>query len=68
MTGVEVDDPLAFLDGLAGPGGYQSALLATPLGVLPGVDPVRPLAWDAELRSRARDLAACARASTTAAR
>jgi hypothetical protein len=67
MTGVDLDDPLAFLDGLAGPGGYQGALLATPLGVLPGVDPVRPLAWDAELRSRARDLAACARASAAAA-
>ena len=67
MTGVDLDDPIALLEGLAGPGGYQGALLSTPLGVLPGVDPVRPLAWDAELRSRARDLAACARTSAPAA-
>jgi len=66
MTGVDVDDPITFLEGLAGPGGYQGALLATALGVLPGVDPIRPLAWDAELRSRARDLTACARASRPA--
>jgi hypothetical protein len=67
MAGVEVDDPISFLEGLAGPGGYQGALLTTPLGVLPGVDPVRPLAWDQELRSRARDLAACARAAVASA-
>jgi len=28
----------------------------------PGVDPIRPLAWDADLRRAAKDLAACARA------
>lgn len=67
MAGVEVDDPISFLEGLAGPGGYEGALLTTRLGVLPGVDPIRPLAWDQELRSRARDLAACARAAVSSA-
>jgi hypothetical protein len=60
-TGVDVDDPLALLDELAGPRGYDAATLFTPYGLLPGVDPIRPLAWDSELRRLARDLVRCGR-------
>jgi hypothetical protein len=62
-TGVDLDDPLALLDGLAGPGGYDAAELFTPYGLVPGVDPIQPLAWDSTLRTLANDLARCARAA-----
>jgi hypothetical protein len=62
-TGVDLDDPLALLDGLAGPRGYDAAALFTPYGLVPGVDPLQPLAWDSTLRTLADDLARCARAS-----
>ena len=60
MDGIDLDDPLAVLDGLSGPEGYAGAALFSGYGLLPVVDPIRPLAWDLELRSLARDLAACA--------
>ncbi|MFL5274627.1 MAG: hypothetical protein ACJ79E_21435, partial [Anaeromyxobacteraceae bacterium] len=62
-TGVDLDDPLALLDGLAGPRGYDAAALFTPYGLVPGVDPIQPLAWDSTLRTLANDLARCARAA-----
>jgi hypothetical protein len=58
MSGVKVDRPLELLDGLAGPGTVGSNVLATGF-VTPGIDPLKPLAWDQELRSLGRDLAAC---------
>jgi hypothetical protein len=58
-TGVDLDDPLALLDGLAGPGGYDAAELFTPYGLVPGVDPIQPLAWDSTLRTLANDLTRC---------
>ncbi len=61
MQGIEVSDPVAFLQGLAGPERASGSYLFSSYGLLPGFDPVRPLAWDSELRSRARELAACAR-------
>ncbi len=61
MTGIDLEDPVAFLDGLAGREGASEAFLFTAYGLLPGVDPIRPLAWDLELRSLARELAACQR-------
>jgi hypothetical protein len=58
MSGVYVDRPLELLDGLAGPGRVGANVLVT--GYLsPGVDPLKPLAWDQELRSLGRDLAVC---------
>jgi hypothetical protein len=63
MSGIDLDDPLAFLEGMAGAGGYPAHYLFTAVGLLPGSDPIRPLAWDLELRSLARELAACSRAS-----
>jgi hypothetical protein len=55
-SGIEVDDPIALLEGLeagsTGPGaGFYWFALAT--------DPFRPLAWSSELRSRADALARC---------
>jgi hypothetical protein len=58
-AGIDVQDPVALLEGLAGPGGYAGAVLFSGYGLLAGVDPIRPLAWDFELRSLAKDLAAC---------
>ncbi|HEX9288972.1 MAG TPA: hypothetical protein VF904_05560 [Anaeromyxobacteraceae bacterium] len=58
-AGIDVPDPVGLLEGLAGPGGYAGAVLFSGYGLLAGLDPIRPLAWDFELRSRARDLAAC---------
>jgi len=63
MSGIDLDDPLALLEGMTGPGGYPAHYLFTVIGLLPGADPIRPLAWDQELRSLARDLAACSRES-----
>jgi hypothetical protein len=59
MDGIDLEDPLALLDGLAGPSVNPGALLFSAYGLLPGVDPVRPLAWDFELQGLARELAAC---------
>jgi hypothetical protein len=58
MSGIEVKDPVALLEGLEAGGsgalsGYYSFAFAT--------DAFRPLAWSSELRSRANDLARCAR-------
>jgi hypothetical protein len=56
-SGIEVEDPVALLEGLgAGTGaaaGFYWFALAT--------DAFRPLAWSSELRSRADALARCAR-------
>jgi hypothetical protein len=68
LAGVEVDDPLAFLEGLAGPAGLAPALLYSPHGLLPGFDPIRPLSYDFEARNLARELAECARAAAAPAR
>jgi hypothetical protein len=62
MQGIYLDDPIAFLEGMTGPGGYPPQYLFTALGLLPSLDPIRPLAWDQELRSLARDLSACSQA------
>lgn len=62
MSGIYLDDPLAFLEGMTGAGGYPAHYLFTAVGLLPGSDPIRPLAWDLELRSLARELAACSQA------
>ena len=59
-SGIHLDDPISFLDGLVGPGGYPSAWLFTPHGVLRNLDPIAPLAWNFQLRSLARDLERCA--------
>ena len=60
FAGIDVDDPLALLDGLAGvPGVAAGPFLFTVYGPLQGVEPLRPLAWDQELRSLGRELAAC---------
>ena len=59
MDGIDLEDPLALLGGLAGPSVNPDALLFSAYGLLPGVDPVRPLAWDFELQGIARELAAC---------
>ena len=61
MIGIDLEDPLGFLDGLAGPEGYSGAILFTPYGQLPAIDPIHPLGWDLELKSLARELAACQR-------
>lgn len=58
MSGVKVDRPLDLLDGLAGPNAAGGNVLVSGW-VTPGVDPLKPLAWDQELRSLGRDLAAC---------
>lgn len=58
MSGVKVDRPLDLLDGLAGPSAAGGNVLVSGW-VAPGVDPLKPLAWDQELRSLGRDLAAC---------
>ena len=42
MSGIELDDPLAFLEGMAGPGGYPAHYLFTVLGLLPGTEPIPP--------------------------
>lgn len=57
-AGVDVDDPVALMQGLAGPGAYGSDILTSGY-LFTGLDPIRPLAWDMELRSIARDLATC---------
>ncbi|GEJ55277.1 hypothetical protein [Anaeromyxobacter diazotrophicus] len=62
MSGIDLADPVGFLDGLAGREGAAGSFLFTAYGLLPGVDPIRPLAWDFELQSLARELAACQRA------
>ncbi len=65
MAGIDVEDPLAFLEGLAGPAAYPGALLFSAYGLLPGVDPIRPLAFDFELQRLARELARCAKGGDT---
>jgi hypothetical protein len=68
MSGVDVERPLELLDGLAGPGSRGGNLLIGGY-LMPGVNPIQPLAWDQELRSLARDLATCeARAVPASAR
>jgi hypothetical protein len=62
MSGIDLDDPLAFVDGL-GAGRVDAATVFSSYGLLADVDPIRPLAWDLELRSLARDLTACAAAA-----
>ena len=57
-AGIEDEDPLALVEALAGH--PESSPLAAAL--LAGVDPLRPLAWDSQLRSLARDLERCHRA------
>lgn len=64
----DVEDPLALLEGIeelpAGTGlgpFVRLSLFGTPAGGPVLVDPVRPLAWDQELRSVARDLSRCIR-------
>jgi hypothetical protein len=57
LAGVPVDRPLDLVEALTGPGGYR--LDALSAGMLAGADPLRSLAWDSELRSIGRDLAAC---------
>ncbi len=56
-AGIDVERPLALVKGLSGQAWYGDDVLAA--GSIAGVDPIRPLAWDAELRSLARDLVAC---------
>jgi len=68
MDGIDLEDPLALLDGLSGPAGHANRLLFTAYGLLPGVDPIQPLAWDFELRSLARELTTCAAAARAAPR
>jgi hypothetical protein len=58
MSGIEVKDPEALIEGLEGPAqgartGFFWFALAT--------DPFRPLAWSSDLRSRADALASCVR-------
>jgi hypothetical protein len=60
MQGVDLDHPLAFLEGLGGGTAGCGALLFSPYGLLPYLDPIHPLAFDLEARSLARELAACA--------
>ncbi len=60
MAGIDLEDPLAFLDGLSGAQTQNTALFSA-YGLLGGVDPIRPLAWDLELRSLARELTRCGR-------
>ena len=62
MSGIDLDDPLAFLEGLSGPNGYPAQYVFTTIGFLPGTDPIHALAWDQELRSLARELTACSQA------
>jgi hypothetical protein len=64
----DVEDPLALFEGLeelpagAGLGPFlRLSIFGTPAGGPVAVDPVRPLAWDPELRSVARDLSRCIR-------
>ena len=57
-SGIEVDDPVAVIEGLESGGqgpatGYYWFALAT--------DPFRPLAWSSDLRARADALARCVR-------
>lgn len=62
FVGIDVDDPLALVDGIAGaPGAASGSFLFTAYGALGGLEPLRPLAWDQELRSLGRELAACQR-------
>jgi hypothetical protein len=63
-AGIDVADPLALLQGLAGASAYGGDILSSGY-LLSGIDPIRPLAWDMTLRSIARDLATCQ--SSTAA-
>jgi hypothetical protein len=62
----DVDRPLALLEGIAelpaggGLGPFvRLSLFGLPAAGPVAVDPIRPLAWDLELRSIARDLAEC---------
>lgn len=61
LAGIDLEDPLGFLEGLSGREGTSSGILFTAYGLLPALDPIHPLAWDLELRSLARELAACQR-------
>ena len=68
MAGIEdVDDPLALVAALDASGAFGGAPAGGQYrsvrsgGVPWPVDPVQPLAWSSELRSRARDVAACVR-------
>lgn len=56
--GVEVKDPVGFLQALEGDG-FAPGLATLWLAL--STDPVRPLAWSSELRVRADALAHCAR-------
>jgi hypothetical protein len=56
--GVEVKDPVGFLQALEGDG-FAPGLATLWLSL--STDPVRPLAWSSELRTRADALAHCAR-------
>ena len=67
-VGIDLADPVSFLDALGGPGASSSALLFSAYGLLAGVDPIHPLAWDFELQGLARDLAACAAGESGRAR
>lgn len=65
----DVEEPLALLQGIeelpAGTGlgpFVRLSLFGLPAAGPVAVDPIRPLAWDLELRSIARDLAGCVRA------
>lgn len=60
MQGIDLDQPIELLEGLSGGAAGGGPLLFSPYGLLPGVDPIRPLAFDLEARSLARELAACA--------
>lgn len=58
VSGIEVDDPVAVLEGLeAGAQGPASGFYWFALAT----DPFRPLAWSSDLRARADALARCAR-------
>jgi hypothetical protein len=59
-SGVEVQDPASFLEGL---GGDEFAPGLSTLWLALATDPVRSLSWSSELRSRADALARCARAN-----
>ena len=63
MGGIDVERPLDLLDALSGPPGARGDLLFSAFGLMGGVEPLRPLAWDPDLREAARRLAACRRAS-----
>ena len=58
-AGIDLERPGALLQALAGPGGYTGEYLFTAYGLLAGLEPMRPLAWDADLRLAADELAEC---------